>query len=103
MKPYTGWIITVCFFTALSAGFFMLKNSSSGAQLDVMLATTTVPFATSTPVAKLASLPSTVPAEYKEYRNKDYGFSVKYPADTSPQEFHDRGYALTVLFLGGAG
>jgi hypothetical protein len=54
-------------------------------------------------VTKLASLPSTVPAEYKEYRNKDYGFSVKYPADTSPQEFHDRGYALTVLFQGAAG
>ena len=36
-------------------------------------------------------------------RNKDYGFSVDYPAQIPPQEFHDRGYALTVLFQGAAG
>jgi hypothetical protein len=103
MRPYIGWIISLCFFTALIGGFFILKNSSSGEPVDATFATTTVSLATSTGVAKLASLPSTVSDVYKEYRNKDYGFSVNYPAQIPPQEFHERGVVLTVLFQGAAG
>jgi hypothetical protein len=103
MKSYTGWIISVCFFAALIGGFFVLKNSSSGAPLDAAFATTTVSLATSTAVAKLASLPSTVSDKYKEYRNKNYGFSVNYPAQIPPLEFHDRGDVLDILFQGAAG
>jgi hypothetical protein len=41
--------------------------------------------------------------EVKEYRSNDYHFSVNYPADIPPQEFHERGHALTVAFQAKAG
>jgi hypothetical protein len=55
-------------------------------------------------VAKISTpLPRNDANIAKKYRNKDYGFSVDYPAQIPPQEFHDRGYAFTVLFQGAAG
>ena len=103
MKPYIGWIISVSFFAALIGGFFILKNSTSGAALNVSFATvsTSSPQA-ATDVAKVPPLENS-PAGFKEYRNTDYGFSVNYPAQIPPQEFHDREHALTVLFQGAAG
>jgi hypothetical protein len=104
MKPYTGWIIAVCFLAGLIGVFVILDKKTSGAPLDVSLATTTVSIATSTKAAKhVTSLPSDVPYEYKEYRDMDYGFSVDYPAQIPPQEFPSRGDALTVLFQGADG
>jgi hypothetical protein len=105
MKFYTGWIISACFFAVLIGAFAILVRKSSGAPLNVSLATNTVSVATSTHVASIqaaekpvASPTSNVSYEHKEYRNKDYGFSVDYPAQIPPQEFHYRGHALTVLF-----
>jgi PsbP-like protein len=105
MKPYTGWIIVVCFLAGLIGTFVILDKKTSGAPLDVSLATTTVSVATSTQaVAKInGSLASNASDEYKAYRNKDYGFSVDYPAQITPQEFPSRGDALTVLFQGADG
>jgi hypothetical protein len=101
MKFYTSWIIIVCFFSALVAGFFILKNTSSGTSVSEGLtlkdaSTTSLSFASS-------GLSPVVPAGYKEYRNTDYGFSVYYPPENSPQEFPDRDRAFTVLFQGAAG
>lgn len=35
--------------------------------------------------------------EVKEYRSNDYHFSVNYPADIPPQEFHERGHAFQAM------
>src|SRR6266487_1882479 len=100
MKPYTGWLIVVCFFATLIGVFVILDKKSSGASLDVSFATTTSPVVASSTAAKP---PQNIPAGYEEYRNKDYGFSVYYPAEIPPQEFPDRDDQLTVLFQGAAG
>lgn len=103
MKSYVGWIIIVSLFTTLIAGLFILNNSTSGTSLDVSLATAS----TSSPPARtdVAKVPplQNVPAGYKEYRNKQFGFSVYYPSELSPEEFLDRGPELTALFQGAAG
>jgi hypothetical protein len=103
MKSYTGWMITVCFFTVLIGGFLVLKNSSSGTSLDVSLATasTSSPQAT-TDVSKVPPLQN-IPTGYKEYRNKQFGFSVYYPQEIPAREFVDRGPELTVAFSEGDG
>jgi hypothetical protein len=101
MKPFTGWIIAILFFTVLIGGFFFLKQSTSGVAAEFALGTVS----TSSPQAShVETLPSRqlLPG-VKEYRNNDYHFSVKYPGDLPPQETHDRGYGMTVAFQKNAG
>lgn len=103
MKSYVGWIIIVLFFTTLIAGFVILKNSSSGTSLDVLLAT--VSTSSPQPTKDVGKVPplQNIPAGYKEYRNEQFGFSVYYPPEIPPDEFVDRGPALTVAFQGAEG
>ena len=100
MKSYVAWIIILCFVTGLIGIFVLLKKMTSGTPLADAPATTIAPVVASSTTAKS---PQKIPAGYKEYRNKHYGFSVYYPAEIPPQELPDRDDQLTVLFQGAAG
>ena len=98
-------IVGLAFITLAAAAFFYFHPFlpvGSG-----QIATTTAPLVASTSVAASkpsASLPPTIPAGYKEYRNEQYHFSVYYPPTSGPpKEYPDRGAALTVSFQGAAG
>ena len=86
MKLLTGWIITLCFFTAIVGGFFVLKSVTSGAPQDFALGTTYFS-ACHEQCGGIATDPSRVLEDFKEYHNKQFGFSVSYPQDLPPKEY----------------
>ena len=106
MKPYFGWLVIIGFSSALLGGFYAIHNATIGTPLDITLATTTTEslVAAGAAVQTVPSgLPPAVPEGYKEYVNGDYHFSIYYPGDIPPQEWHDRAFALTVEFQKEAG
>jgi hypothetical protein len=88
----------VCFLAAIIGGFFVLKNVTSGAPQDFSLATTTSASATSSAAGRPSATPQ-APTGSKEYRNKQYGFSIYYPDNLPPKEYvTPRIPELTVAF-----
>jgi hypothetical protein len=97
MRSYTAWIAIGIFVSGIVAGFFVWKQSTSGAAAGFSLTTIT-------PTPQNVDTPNiAVLDDYKEYRNQQLGFSVHYPADIPPKEYTDQPPGFTVAFQNGDG
>jgi hypothetical protein len=103
MKSHVAWIIIVSFFAALIGGFFIMESKTTGAPLDITLATTTAVEAISQSSSITPSLQKNVPDAYKEYRNEQFGFFLYYPPQLQPIQYADDRPEITVAFSAGDG
>ena len=60
---------------------YILLRQSEFSTSETALAPVHVTHTTNEPTASSTSTPSTIPADWKTYRNEKYGFEVRYPSD----------------------